>query len=239
MNKHLVQLIEISKLDKEIDMFEPRRKKAREKLDILEEKRKELINQKDKLNEDIKNETLKISKNELHIKELFHKLEEIAKKSGNVKTEKELKALQLEEEIAKEQINAANSEIERAGKIKDAKKIQINEVEKKIQELEEEIKKVEKETREEIEKIEADQRKISEAKDRLRSEMDQKIIAFYEKIKRWAGNTTVVTIYKQACGGCFMKLNDKVYGDVIRGEDIITCPHCGRILSLEKEEEKS
>jgi predicted nucleic acid-binding Zn-ribbon protein len=30
-----------------------------------------------------------------------------------------------------------------------------------------------------------------------------------------------------------MKISDKVYADLIIGEDIITCPECGRILYIE------
>jgi predicted nucleic acid-binding Zn-ribbon protein len=34
-----------------------------------------------------------------------------------------------------------------------------------------------------------------------------------------------------------MRLNDHTYAEVIKGEEITTCPHCGRILYLEKQEE--
>jgi hypothetical protein len=30
-----------------------------------------------------------------------------------------------------------------------------------------------------------------------------------------------------------MAVSDKVYSDVIKGEEITMCPHCGRILFLE------
>jgi len=43
----------------------------------------------------------------------IHRAAELEKKSAQVKTEKELKAIQLEEDIAKEQINFANEEIAR------------------------------------------------------------------------------------------------------------------------------
>ena len=32
---------------------------------------------------------------------------------------------------------------------------------------------------------------------------------FYEKIKRWAKDSAVVPVKKQACYGCYMKINDK------------------------------
>ena len=67
--------------------------------------------------------------------------------------------------------------------------------------------------------------------------MNQKGLAFYQKIRRWAKNTTAVELKEQACMGCFMHVNDKVYADVIKGEEIVTCPHCGRILYMAQGEE--
>jgi hypothetical protein len=60
-----------------------------------------------------------------------------------------------------------------------------------------------------------------------------KILSFYEKIRIWARNTAVVPVRKQACYGCYMKLNESTYATVIKSEEIITCPHCGRIMYIE------
>jgi predicted nucleic acid-binding Zn-ribbon protein len=65
--------------------------------------------------------------------------------------------------------------------------------------------------------------------------MNKKILSFYEKIRKWAGNTAVVPVRKQACYGCYLKISDKSYSDVIKADEIITCPHCGRILYLESQ----
>jgi hypothetical protein len=66
--------------------------------------------------------------------------------------------------------------------------------------------------------------------------MNQKGLSFYQKIRRWAKNTTAVPVRNQACMGCYMALSDKVYAEVIRGEEITMCPHCGRLLYLEPSE---
>ncbi len=36
-----------------------------------------------------------------------------------------------------------------------------------------------------------------------------------------------------------MKINDKTYAEVIKSEEIINCPHCGRILYKEVETEEA
>jgi len=65
------------------------------------------------------------------------------------------------------------------------------------------------------------------------------VLAFYEKIRVWAGNTAVVPVKKQACYGCYMKLNDKTYSEVIKADEIVNCPHCGRILYIESVTEEA
>jgi len=64
----------------------------------------------------------------------------------------------------------------------------------------------------------------------------QKILSFYQKIRRWAGNSAVVPVKQQACYGCFMKINDKVYAEVIKSDEIVMCPSCGRILYMPDED---
>lgn len=84
-----------------------------------------------------------------------------------------------------------------------------------------------------LEKIEKDKNKVSAQKEKLLKDVNEKIVVFYEKIRKWAGNTAVVPVRKQACYGCFMKINDKTYSAVVKSDDIVTCPYCGRILYKE------
>ena len=74
---------------------------------------------------------------------------------------------------------------------------------------------------------------VYKEKSELVEQIDGKILSFYEKIKRWAGNTAVAPIKNQACYGCHMKLTNRAYSDFLVTEEIFTCPHCGRIIYKE------
>ena len=237
MNKYLRQLVELSKIDKEIDSFGPRIEEVKKTLNQEIQKKSELETKCESLKSEVTECELKIRKNELHLAELTDKMNELSKKSAQVKSEKELKALQLEEEISKEQCDFANEEIERLSKIKDEKNAQIQEIESELETVSKEVDKIRKSIEKEIANIEEQRAKVYEQKQKLVSKMSQKIMVFYEKIRKWAKNTTVVPVKKQACYGCYMRINDKTYAAVIKSEDIVTCPHCGRILYLEEKEE--
>lgn len=236
MNKYLEQLIELSKIDKEIDAFGPRVVAIEKKLRIALEREDEIKTQIEVFQREITDAKLKKSKNELHLAELSDKLKDLSKKSALVKTDKEMKALQLEEEISKEQCEFANEEIARLDTVIESKNKDIEEANAKLSEVLNETQEIRASIDSQMKEIEEQRTKVYEQKQKLVSEMSQKILSFYEKIRKWAGNTTVVPVQKQACYGCFMRINDKTYSSVLKQDDIVTCPHCGRILYKETEE---
>jgi len=237
MNPHLKQLIDLSIVDKEIDAFEPQIEEANASFEAAVAKKESIDKDIENLSEEIKDEELKKSKNELHLSELSQKLEENSKKSKDVKTEREMKSLQLEEEIAKEQVTFANEEIERLEKIIENKNEQIEAARASLTEVEANLETVKADVDKKLKVINDDRQKVFVEKEKLLSTVNQKGLAFYQKIRRWAKNTTVVKVEEQACMGCNMVVSDKVFSDVIRGEDITNCPHCGRILYVETAEQ--
>ncbi len=238
MNPYIKQLVTLVEIDKKIDSYEPKIAQISKALDTKLAEQNALEQKIKQYEEELADTEVKREKNEQHLAELNEKLKTFGKKSAAIKSEKELKALQLEEEIAKEQVAFANEEIERLDKITEQKKEQIEETKEKIQKMQEELEELKETTSKEVEKIEKERLEVFEEKQKLLSLMSQNIIVFYEKIRRWAKNTTVVPVRKQACYGCYMRINDHTYSSVIKGEEITTCPHCGRILYLESQFEE-
>lgn len=237
MNKHLKQLIDLAKIDKEIDAFEPQIEEANYNYEAALAKTKSIESDIENLSNEIKEEEVKKHKNEVHLQELSQKLEENTKKSSEVKTEREMKSLQLEEEIAKEQVTFANEEIARLEKIIESKNEQVESAKASLAELDSNLESVKAEVDKKLESINKDRQEVFVEKEKLLGTINQKGLAFYQKIRRWAKNSTVVTVEEQACMGCHMIIRDKTYSDVIKGEEIVTCPHCGRILYVEASEE--
>lgn len=237
MNKYLEQLVALSQVDKELDDFEPQinhiskaLKEAKHKITKLNE---ELL----QIDEDIKNIKIEQNQNNNHILEFSERIKELSKKSASVKNERELNALKIEEDIAKEQLDSANDEIIRLDKILEAKENLKKELSEQIQKEELSLVDIQKEVEQKMQELEKERAGVYDKKNKLTVDMNQKIFSFYEKIRKWAKNTAVVPVRKQACYGCFMKIYDKTYLAVQKGEEIVTCPHCGRILYKEESKE--
>ena len=236
MNKYLQDLIKLSKFDTAISMFEPKIEKEKAKLATFVETAASIKASINSMYLEIDDVKSKRTKNNIHLAELKTKLENIAKKNKDVNNEKELKALQLEEEIAKEQIAFANEEIDRLDNLTKNKEVTLKELQEKLAVEEEDIKEIQVAVDTTIENINKERNVVYQERSELLEKFDNKILTFYEKIKRWAKDSAVVPVKKQACYGCYMKINDKTYAEVIKAEEIVNCPHCGRILYKEDEE---
>jgi predicted nucleic acid-binding Zn-ribbon protein len=239
LNKHLQELIELSKLDKAIDEFTPLIETAQKKLARRATKRDEISEKIEELNAAIQKANETVASYEEQIKALNSQLELGIAKEREVKTEKEMKALSMEAELAKEKLGHANSEIDRQQEVVEAKSEEIELANKELEEANAEYDKVSVEVNEKLATIDIDKGKLFEERNSKTMQIDMKVLSFYEKIRIWAKNTAVVPVKKQACYGCYMKLNDSTYATLIKSEEIITCPHCGRIMHLEAQTEEA
>ena len=239
MNKYLQDLIKLSKFDTAISMFEPKIENEKAKLATFVETASSIKTSINSIYLEIDDVKSKRTKNNIHLAELKTKLENIAKKNKDISNEKELKALQLEEEIAKEQVSFANEEIERLDNLAKTKEVILKELQEKLAVEEEDIKEIQVAVDNTIEEISKERNAVYQERSELLEKFDNKILTFYEKIKRWAKDSAVVPVKKQACYGCYMKINDKTYAEVIKAEEIVNCPHCGRILYKEDETEEA
>lgn len=233
MNRHLNELIELSQLDKAIDDFNPLIEAAQKKVAKKVAKRDEIAAKITELSGQIEDTAAKITAYENQIRSLNDQLVHNTAKEKAVKNEKEAQALQMEGELAKEKLGHANEEINRLNKVLEARKSVLADTSEQLDKAEEEASKISEEVEAKISSIEDDKAKLFAQRESKTISLDQKILSFYEKIRIWAKNSAVVPVRKQACYGCYMKINDSAYAELIKSEEIITCHHCGRILYIE------
>jgi len=233
LNKHLNELIELSKNDQAIDSYTPQLEAADKKVAKVQKKIDAAQGELDTLTTAIADNEAKVKTFDEQLTLLNEQLSSNAKKLKEISTEKEMKALSLEEDIAKEKMTFANEEIDRLQGINETKKSLLDEASEKVTMFTGEFTAMDEVVSVERAEIEKAKGELFVKREELSRNLEQKVLAFYEKIRIWAGNTAVVPVKKQACYGCYMKLNDKTYSEIIRADEICNCPHCGRILYIE------
>lgn len=237
MNIYTKDLVDLSKIDQSLESYTPQIEQINTKVTAAQKKVDELAAKKADVANLIEDNNSKIKSFEIQIQELKDQLESLKKKQALVKTEREISSLSSEEHIAKETMSYNNDEIERLNKINDIKAQELEEIGSELSEANEALAVVKNEVERELQSIEEQKASLYKKRDESIRSMDKKILEFYEKIRKWAGVTAVVKVQKQACYGCYMKINDKTYSDLIQGEDIVTCPHCGRVLYIDVDSE--
>lgn len=76
-------------------------------------------------------------------------------------------------------------------------------------------------------------------KEALAATLDERMIVAYNRVRSNAHNhLAVVTVNRDACGGCFNKIPPQRQLDIKESKKIIVCEYCGRILVSPEFEEK-
>lgn len=73
--------------------------------------------------------------------------------------------------------------------------------------------------------------------DKIIPDLDPEMIFKFERIIRSKQNRGIVAVKGNVCDGCHMILPAQFANEVHRGEEIVFCPYCSRILFYEEPEE--
>ena len=70
-----------------------------------------------------------------------------------------------------------------------------------------------------------------EKAEKAKEPIDERLLAAYNRIRKNVHNgLAVVTVTRDACGGCFNRIPPQRQVDIRQGKKLIVCEYCGRIL---------
>jgi predicted nucleic acid-binding Zn-ribbon protein len=101
-------------------------------------------------------------------------------------------------------------------------------------ELQKEQQHVEAEKKRARERTAADQKELSETAVERKSvadQMDPKLYAHYERIRKKTRNTAVADATEGRCDACQIALRPQFFQDLRRGDQVMFCESCGRMLT--------
>ena len=139
-----------------------------------------------------------------------------------------------------------NREFDAITKEIEYQELEIELAEKRLKEYAAGIK-VKKAQVEETEALMAERRKDLEAKQaeftdqaaKAQAKIDERLLEAYQRIRRNVRNgLAVVTVRRDACGGCFNRIPPQRQMEIRQGKKIIICEYCGRILVADPEEQQ-
>ena len=240
VEEKLKALYQLQLIDSEVDRIRTVRGELPLEIEDLQDsieaysKRKEKVVQEiDSENEIKAKNTNQIAESNELIKKYKKQLENIKNNREFVSLTKEIEFQTLEIELSEKKIKNSEANLlhhtEKLNSLNDDLNVRKDELDKKSGELDEIVKETEKEE-------DALLKKSQKAK----KVIDDRLLLAYEKIRGNVKNgLAVVSVKRDACGGCFNKIPPQRQLDIKLHKKIIICEHCGRILVDEEELQKS
>ena len=158
-------------------------------------------------------------------------IEKYSKQQDTVKNNREYESLgkeieyqSLEQQVCEKRIGECERELEQKRELIEATRQRLAIFEANLEEKKKELETIIEETAAEEEKLQAE-------KAELQKKVDERMMVAYNRVRGAAKNhLAVVTIEREACGGCFNQIPPQRKLDIIQGKKIIVCEYCGRIL---------
>lgn len=89
---------------------------------------------------------------------------------------------------------------------------------------------------EEMKKLEQRLAGLEEQRKKLRKGVPAQLLKRYEFIRQRRNGTAIAPVHEGVCYGCHMNILPQQFIDLQKGEEILQCPHCQRILYWQEEE---
>ncbi|MDF2435710.1 MAG: hypothetical protein K0Q95_86 [Bacteroidota bacterium] len=150
---------------------------------------------------------------------------------GKVRNNREYDAITKEIEFQNLEIQLAEKRIKEFKANMIAKKEIIETSEEELKERQKDLKLKQKELAEIVAETEKEEESLLKKSKNSESMIEDRLLNAYKRIRGNVMNGLgVVTVERDACGGCFNKIPPQRQLDIRTHKKVIVCEHCGRIL---------
>jgi len=231
VEEKLVNLYRLQRVDSSIDEIEILRGELPMEVKDLEDEVQGLVNRQVRIEEEINGITEFIETKKAAIKESEALLAKYESQSENVKNNREFEAINKELEIqgleiklAEKHIRDANEDLGEKIKALDAAKKTIASKDGVLTHKKSELEKI-------IADTEIEEKELRTKSEEARAHIDDRLIYSYDRIRNsYHNGLAVVTVERDACGGCFNSIPPQRQSEIRLHKKIIVCENCGRIL---------
>ena len=238
MQEKIMALYELQKIDSAIDEINKVKGELPLEVQDLEDEIAGLKTRIENINAEIEELNSLTRQRKREVDQAKIMIANYKEQQNNVRNNREYDAITKEIEYEELEIELAEKRLrEYAGAIK-AKKAQLEDADAVASERAADLK-LKKDELESIEAETAPQVAALETQaDEAKVKIDERLIVAYNRIRKNVRNgLAVVTVKRDACGGCFNHIPPQRQADIRQGKKIIVCEYCGRILVADPTEE--
>jgi predicted nucleic acid-binding Zn-ribbon protein len=236
MQEKIMALYELQKIDSQIDEINKVKGELPLEVEDLEDEIAGLNTRIENINAEIEELNSLTKQRKREVDQAKIQISHYKEQQNNVRNNREYDAITKEIEYQELEIELAEKRLKEYAVAMKAKKAQLEDAEAVASERGVDLaaKKAELES---IEAETADQVAALEAQaDKAKVKIDERLLSAYGRIRGSVRNgLAVVTVKRDACGGCFNRIPPQRQADIRLGKKLIVCEYCGRILVAENE----
>nr|WP_321354783.1 C4-type zinc ribbon domain-containing protein [uncultured Draconibacterium sp.] len=183
------------------------------------------------LDDEVKNLDTSINNKKIAIKDSQALIVKYTEQQNNVRNNREFDSLSKEMEFQNLEIELSEKRIKEFTAEMTQKKETITASKEQLKEREEDLDRKKNELSEITEETKIEEEKLRAKSEKIESFIEPRLLGAFKRIRKNARNgLAVVTIQRDACGGCFNKIPPQRQLDIASRKKIIVCEYCGRIL---------
>jgi predicted nucleic acid-binding Zn-ribbon protein len=157
----------------------------------------------------------------------------------DVKNNKEYQALLKEIEISEKARSDIETQIIALMDEMDKLAILVKKDEETLKQAQIQHDKEKKSIEDDLNAIDADTVSWTEKRKGLQNALPEELLTRYEKIRRRNNGIGVISVWKEICNGCRMKIPPHLYNELQRSQELFSCPNCNRIIYFENQEKSA
>ena len=231
VEEKLQNLYELQRIDTEIDKIKTLRGELPLEVQDLEDEIAGLETRIENLKVELGELDKTASTRKMDIKKSEEAIKKYSEQLDNVRNNREYDALSKEIEFQKLEIELQEKRIREAQKAKAEKEALMEESKKRYADKVSDLEAKKGELNDIINETHKDEESLQSKSEELAATIDERLLTAYRRIRANARNgLAVVTVDRDACGGCFNKIPPQRQLDIRSRKKIIVCEYCGRIL---------
>ena len=167
---------------------------------------------------------------EQDIEDLENQINKSNIKLANIKTNKEYRAalkeigdLNTEKGNVEDKVLGIMEEIETLEERCAVSKARKKDLEEKFEKDRDEVLKT-------LEAIDKDLKSLEKKRERFCQIIDEDLLRRYDSLKEHRGGLAINPVIQGVCQGCHMGIPPQKFNELVRGEELMSCPHCMRII---------
>ena len=231
IEEKLQHLYELQRIDTEIDKIRTLRGELPLEVQDLEDELAGLETRLENLKTEISEAEKSVSQKKLAISKSEELIKKYSDQLDNVRNNREYDALSKEIEFQKLEIELQQKRIREALKTKSEKEEALEISSQQYEEKKADLEAKKAELDDIIAETHKDEEDLIKKSEQLSQNIEERLLTAYKRIRANARNgLAVVTVDRDACGGCFNNIPPQRQLDIRSRKKIIVCEYCGRIL---------